>query len=83
MSGFDVFAVAMLLTVAHGSMQGYAQTSRPGPTNPAPQPNALTKPDSDLAINPTEQECEKGWHSELKWTREQFENFCGQMKSSR
>jgi hypothetical protein len=83
MSKIHVFAVAIFLAVAHGSMLAHAQTSTPGPTNPTPQANPLAKPNSDLVINPTEEECQKGWHSDLKWTREQFENFCGQMKSSK
>jgi hypothetical protein len=61
-----------------------AQTSpTPGPTNPAPQPNPLTKPGSDLVINPTEEECKKGWRPDTKWTKQQFEEFCTQLKTSK
>lgn len=62
----------------------YAQTSpTPGPTNPAPQPNPLAKPGADLVINPTTEECEKGWRPGLKWTKQQFEEFCTQLKTSK
>ena len=62
----------------------FAQTSpTPGPTNPNPAPSPLAKPGADLVINPTTEECEKGWRTDLKWTREQFEAFCVQMKTSK
>ena len=61
-----------------------AQTSpTPGPTNPNPESNPLSKPGTDLVINPTTEECEKGWRTDLKWTREQFDAFCVQMKTSK
>ena len=61
-----------------------AQTSpTPGPTNPAPEPNPLSKPGSDLVINPTAEECNEGWRPGSKWTREQFDAFCKQLKISK
>jgi hypothetical protein len=78
--GATFLATAMLYGVA----AGYAQTSpTPGPTNPAPQSNPLAKPGSDLVVNPTEDECQKGWSPGLKWTQEQFEAFCKQMRTSK
>lgn len=73
--------VATTMWVARPAL---AQTSpTPGPTNPTPAPNPLSKPGTDLVINPTTEECEKGWRPDLKWTREQFEAFCVQMKTSK
>lgn len=60
-----------------------AQQTAPGPTNPTPAPNPLSKPGTDLVINPTNEECQKGWRPGLKWTKEQFETFCTQMKTSK
>lgn len=76
----SVLAVA---TAAH-TRPADAQTSpTPGPTNPTPAPNPLSKPGTDLVINPTNEECQKGWRPGLKWTQEQFEAFCTQMKTSK
>jgi hypothetical protein len=73
-----MLAIALL----PGARFAAAQTSpAPGPTNPAPNP--LAKPGADLVINPTTEECEKGWRPGLKWTREQFENFCTQIRTSK
>ena len=76
-----------LLTTAMlcGAVAGHAQTSpTPGPTNPAPpQTSPLAKPGADLVVNPTTDECQKGWNPGLKWTREQFEAFCKQMQTSK
>jgi hypothetical protein len=60
-----------------------AQTATPGPTNPGQPSNPSAKGNKDLVINPTEEECRKGWHSGLRWTKEEFDNFCGQLKSSK
>jgi hypothetical protein len=51
----------------------------PGPTNPTPP---ATKPGADLVINPTDEECKKGWNVGLKWTREQFEQFCAAARAA-
>jgi hypothetical protein len=60
---------------------GQAQTSpQPGPTAP---PLPVPKPGDNLVINPTEEECKKGWHPGLKWTKKQFEDFCAQLKISK
>jgi hypothetical protein len=70
--------------LAHVSGFALAQTSpTPGPTAPPPQPSPLSKPGSDMVINPTVEECRVGWNPELKWTREQFETFCVQMKAAK
>jgi hypothetical protein len=61
-----------------------AQTSpSPGPTNPNPAPNSSLRPGADLVINPTTDECQKGWQEGSKWSKDQFDNFCAQMKTSK
>ena len=80
----SMIVAAAAATAILAAQPVYAQTSpTPGPTNPVPQPNPLSKPGTDLVINPTADECEKGWRPGLKWTREQFETFCTQIKTSK
>jgi hypothetical protein len=83
-----VGATLLAASMLYGAAAGHAQTAptpgpTPGPTNPAPQSNPLAKPGSDLVINPTEEECQKGWTPGAKWTEEQFEAFCKQMRTSK
>ena len=42
-----------------------------------------SKPSSDLVINPTTEECKKDWEVAMKWTKEQFEQLCAQMRSAK
>jgi hypothetical protein len=56
-------------------------TPSPGPTVPPPLP--VPKKGDDLVINPTEEECKKAWHSGLRWTKEEFDQFCDQLKISK
>lgn len=77
--------LAAMAAMLCGPGLGHAQPGpTPGPNNPAPTPNSpLSKPGTDLVINPTIEECQKGWTAGLKWTREQFDAFCTQMKTSK
>jgi hypothetical protein len=77
---FIVLAGAVIVCTPFASTQ---TSPTPGPTNPAPQPNPLAKPGSDLVINPTTEECKQGWRPGLKWTKEQFEKFCTEMKTAK
>ena len=62
----------------------FAQTQPPpGPNKPPPTNSPLAKPGADMVINPTIEECRMGWNASLKWTKEQFENHCAQMKASK
>jgi len=36
-------------------------------------PNPQSKPGATIVINPTEEECHRGWNATMKWTQEQFE----------
>ena len=58
-------------------------TPAPGPTNPNPLPSAETKPGKDLVVNPTSEECNRGWNANLKWTKEQFEQFCATLRAAK
>jgi hypothetical protein len=73
------YATLMLLI---GMSSASAQNS-PGPTNPAPQTNTQAKPGATMVINPTQEECRRGWNVTLRWTKEQFEQFCAQLRASK
>ena len=64
-----------------GAIAASAQTTTPGPTNPAPPPQS--QPGATIVVNPTKDECARGWHPGLKWTKEQFEEFCTKLKASK
>src|SRR5687767_1706714 len=65
---------AIAAAVALCATASVAQTT-PGQTDPT-LPNPQAKPGVTMVINPTEEECKKGWNSNLKWTKEQFDQFC-------
>jgi hypothetical protein len=64
------------------AMTALAQTQAPGPTNLTP-PNPQAQPGATMVINPTEQDCRRGWDPSLKWTRQQFEEFCTRLGASK
>lgn len=77
-----LIVAALVLAALPCARLASAQTSpTPGPTNPTPPPGL--KPGSDLVINPTIDECDKGWRPDLKWTRDEFDAFCTQLKTSK
>lgn len=41
------------------------------------------QPGSDLVINPTTEECKKGWVAAVKLTKEQFELLCAQTQAAK
>ena len=70
----------------------YAAFGRSGPTMLTPHMKAQlgaadlspqSKPTSDLVINPTTEQCKKGWEAAMKWTKEQFEQLCAQMRAAK
>lgn len=75
---------ATAAVLALGAAAALAQTSpTPGPNRPEQSSSPLSKPGTDMVINPTEEECRAAWNPRLKWTREQFENYCAQMRSAK
>jgi len=48
-------------------------------TAPAPQ----TKGQTNIVVNPTEAECRTGWNASLKWSKEQFDQFCTTITKSK
>ena len=71
----------------------YAAFGRRGSsTIPTPHVKALlgtaetsqqSTPAHDLGINPTTEECKKGWEAAVKLTKEQFERLCAQMQAAK
>jgi hypothetical protein len=56
-----------------------AQTAPPAQPNTNPQ----TKPGGTIVVNPTEEQCKGGWSPGVRWTKEQFEAFCTQLRASK
>ena len=65
--------------------QGVPAPGTPGPMNPTPPQtsNVQSHPSATIVINPTVDECNAGWSPSLRWTAEQFDLFCGQLRSSK
>ena len=65
--------------------QGVPAPGSPGPTNPTPPAttNPLAHPGATIVINPTIDQCNAGWSPSLRWTAEQFAQFCVEMRSSK
>jgi hypothetical protein len=43
----------------------------------------VPRPGDNMVLNPTLEECKTGWRPGLRWTKEQFDNFCTQFKISK
>jgi hypothetical protein len=80
-----VIAVTLLLSATvMASAQGQSPTPAPapGPTNPVP-PNPQAQPGATIVINPTQDECQRGWSASMRWTQEQFREFCTKLGASK
>ncbi len=80
----------MLLKATFAAFLVFGVTNAaPAQTAPTPDPTNLTQlnpqaqPGATIVINPTEQECSKGWSPDMKWTKEQFDDFCGKLRPSK
>jgi hypothetical protein len=78
----------VMLVLVWPLAEAIAQTSpTPGPTAPQPpnQPLAQSGASSgrELVVNPTIEECQKGWNPTLRWTKEQFAVFCAKLKAAK
>jgi hypothetical protein len=77
---FVAFLVAVSCCIGAAA---FAQTGpSPGPTNPVP-PNPQAKPGATIVVNPTTDECRSGWNASLRWTKEQFDDFCNKLGASK
>lgn len=75
--------VCIVVVAALTTCPALAQAPTPGPTNPQPPASTITKPGSDLVVNPTDDECKKGWDASLKWTKDQFDKHCATMRAAK
>lgn len=78
-------SVALMLALGPSASFGQGTPSpQPGPTNPNPPPdNPQAQPGATILINPTLEECQHGWNSSMKWSKEQFDKFCTMLKASK
>lgn len=72
----------LLATTIAGAAQSPTPAPTPGPTNPV-QPNPQAQPGATIVINPTIDECQRGWNPGLRWTQEQFREFCTKLGASK
>jgi hypothetical protein len=43
----------------------------------------VPRPGDNMVLNPTLEECKAGWRPGLRWSKEQFDNFCTQFRISK
>ncbi|HET6928516.1 MAG TPA: hypothetical protein VFI48_16830 [Hyphomicrobiaceae bacterium] len=52
-------------------------------TAPSSQANPQTKPGGTIVVNPTQEECKRGWSAQMRWTKDQFDAFCARLGASK
>jgi hypothetical protein len=52
-------------------------------TAPSSQTNPQTKPGGTIVVNPTQDECKRGWSAQMRWTKAQFDAFCARLGASK
>jgi hypothetical protein len=52
-------------------------------TPPPSQANPQTKPGGTIVVNPTQEECKRGWSAQMRWTKDQFDAFCTRLDASK
>lgn len=80
-----VRVVATIAFWAASTMTAVAQTTpspSPGPTNPA-TPGIQSGRGANIVVNPTEDECRRGWNPTMRWTQQQFQEFCTKLGASK
>ncbi len=78
----SIATLGCLLATSAIAQNSPAPSTGPGPTRPVP-PNPMSQPGADIVINPTSDECRRGWVSNMRWTKEQFDNFCARLGTSK
>jgi hypothetical protein len=56
-----------------------AQNAPPRPSTTNPQ----SKQGGAIVANPTDDECKRGWNAGMRWTKEQFQEFCARLNASK
>ncbi len=74
--------LAGIVLLAFGLPAFAQQGPSTGPTNPIP-PNPMSKDGATMVINPTKAECQRGWQPGMRWTAEQFAEFCNKLGASK
>jgi hypothetical protein len=74
-------AVAMAVT-SPVFAQVFAQGPGTGPTDPTPT-NPMSKDGATMVINPTSEECARGWQPGGRWSADQFKAFCTKLGASK
>ena len=75
-------ALAGALALCVTAVAGAQDKQTPGPTKPV-QPNPQAKPGATMVLNPTQEECRRGWNPTLKWTKLQFDEFCTKQRAAK
>jgi hypothetical protein len=78
----SLLAIASIMTIAIATSTVAQNTPAPGPANPV-QPNPQAQPGATIVLNPTMEECRRGWDASMKWTREQYDDFCAKLRASK
>jgi hypothetical protein len=51
--------------------------AQPGADNPQAKPGAT------ILVNPTAEQCKRGWSADMRWTEQQFREFCQRLETSK
>ena len=85
--GTYIIGVIVVVAVIYAAFGRLGSSTMPTPHVKAQLGTAETssqsKPGYDLVINPTTEECKKGWEAAVKWTKEQFEQLCAQTQAAK
>ena len=84
------YLLAIGLTLANCSAAFAQSLPGPGPHTPTPSPSGppgMVPPPATtgqtIVVNPTDEECNRGWSPDLRWTQSEFEQFCTRMRTSK
>jgi hypothetical protein len=84
--------VTMLVSLKKAGVAsaGLAMLATASLAQPAPSPGPVKPPPptenpsgKSIVINPTDEECKRGWEPSMRWTKEQFNDFCGKLGASK
>jgi DNA-binding response OmpR family regulator len=85
--GTFVIGALVVVAVIYAAFGRLGSSTMPAPhvraQHGAAETSQQSKPGHDLAINPTTEECRKGWEAAVKLTKKQFELLCTQTQAAR